>query len=335
VLELTNKGFYCAAGDFYVDPWRPVDNAVITHAHSDHARAGSARYLCAAPGETVLRARLGDISLQTLRYGETVSLKDARVSLHPAGHILGSSQVRIEVGGRVACLSGDYKTVGDLTAAPFEPVACDLFVTEATFALPIYRWQPDGSLFGAINKWWAENADAKRASVLYGYALGKAQRLLSGLDASIGPILTHGAVERLVGCYREAGVSLPPTRYAGTALKEDFARALVVAPPSANGSPWVRRFGDFSTALASGWMAIRGARRRRAVDYGFPLSDHADWPGLLEAIRSTGAEEVWVTHGYTGPLARWLEERGVKSRALHTQFEGEILEEAVPEEAPA
>jgi putative mRNA 3-end processing factor len=331
-LELTGKGFYCAAGDFHIDPWSPVERAVITHAHSDHARAGSSSYLCARAGEGVLRARLGGVSIQALEYGEAVTIGDARVSLHPAGHILGSAQVRVEAAGRVACVSGDYKTTPDATAAAFEPVPCHLFVTEATFALPVYRWRPDGEVFEAVNAWWARNAAGGRTSVLYGYALGKAQRLLSGLDPATGPILLHGAVEKLAACYREAGVALPEAKHAGAASKDELKRALVLAPPSANGTPWVRRFGDFAAALASGWMAIRGARRRRAVDRGFVLSDHADWPGLLAAIGATGAEEVWVTHGYTGPLARWLSERGVKAKALATRFEGELIDR---EEDPA
>lgn len=332
MLELTGKGFYCPAGDFHIDPWAPAGRAVITHAHSDHARPGSSSYLCTREGHGVLRARLGDVPVQALEYGETVTIGDARVSLHPAGHILGSAQVRVEVAGRVACVSGDYKTSPDPTAAAFEPVPCHLFVTEATFALPVYRWRPDSEIFEAINAWWARNAALGRTSVLYGYALGKAQRLLSGLDPATGPILLHGAVEKLVACYRQAGITLPAAKYAGIAPKEEFKRAIVLAPPSANGTPWVRRFGDFAAALASGWMAIRGARRRRAVDRGFVLSDHADWPGLLAAIDATEAEEVWVTHGYTSPLTRWLNERGWKTRALATRFEGELIDR---EEDPA
>lgn len=326
LIRLTEAGFYCPAGDFYVDPWQPVARAVVTHAHSDHARWGSGAYLAARDGEGVLRARVGpDAHIQTLAYGETLQLNGVDLSLHPAGHILGSAQVRVAHRGQVWCLSGDYKTGGeDPTCAPFEPVRCHTFVTEATFALPIYRWRPQHEVFAEINSWWRANQAAGRASLLLGYALGKAQHLLAGLDPSIGPILCHGAVERLNAEYRAAGINLPPTDYSGAPGRGfDWSRAMIVAPPSAHGTPWTRRFGDVSAAFASGWMAIRGTRRRRAVDRGFVLSDHADWPGLLAAVAATGCERVWVTHGYTAVLARHLQERGYDAFAVPTRFEGE------------
>lgn len=326
LIRLTEAGFYCPAGDFYIDPWQPVARAVITHAHSDHARWGSRSYLCARDGAGVLRSRMGaQASIQAVAYGEPVRINGVEVSLHPAGHILGSAQVRVAHRGQVWCLSGDYKTgADDPTCASFEPVRCHSFVTEATFALPIYRWQPQAELFAAINAWWRANQATGRASLLLGYALGKAQRLLAGLDPSLGPILCHGAVERLNRDYRAAGIALPPTEYSGAMARGfDWSRALIVAPPSAHGTPWTRRFGELSTAFASGWMRIRGTRRRRAVDRGFVVSDHADWPGLLDAIAATGAERVWVTHGYTAVLARHLEEQGLQAYAVPTRFEGE------------
>jgi putative mRNA 3-end processing factor len=304
---------------------------VVTHAHSDHARFGSDSYLCAAPGEALVRARLGpDVRIESLPYCETLRVNDVNLTLFPAGHILGSAQVRIEANGLTWVVSGDYKTVPDSTCAAFEPVHCHGFVTEATFALPIYRWCPDADVFAEINAWWRQNETEGRASVLYGYSLGKAQRLLAGVDASIGPIHTHGSVERLNGIYRASGVALPPTTYAMSAKRADFPGSLVVAPPGMNGSAWVRRFGDFSTALASGWMQVRGQRRRRSVDRGFVLSDHADWPGLLGAIRATGAETVWVTHGWIDPLVRWLNESGIEAKGLKTEFAAE--EESAPAE---
>jgi putative mRNA 3-end processing factor len=266
-------------------------------------------------------------------YGEPVSLNGVTVTLHPAGHILGSSQVRIVQRGETWVVSGDYKTDRDPTCTPFEPVRCHTFVTESTFGLPIYRWPRQDDVFAEINRWWRSNAAAGKTSMLYGYALGKAQRLLAGLDPSIGPILTHGAVERMTAAYREGGIILPPTRYAGTAeQRADARRAIVIAPPYASASPWTRRFGSQSTGFASGWMLVRGARRRRALDRGFPLSDHVDWPSLLLAIEATGAGEVWVTHGFTGPVVRWLLEHGVDARAVETRFEGERDDE-VSEEA--
>ena len=236
----------------------------------------------------------------------------------------------VEHRGEVWVVSGDYKLDADVTCAPWEPVRCHTFITESTFGLPIYRWPSQARVFADINAWWKHNADNGRASLLYGYALGKAQRLLAGLDAGIGPVLTHGAVERMTQCYRDTGIVLPPTTYAMLASKgPEWSRAIVVAPPSADGSTWARRFGPYEAAFASGWMRVRGARRRRGVDRGFTLSDHVDWPQLLTAINATGAERVWVTHGFTAPVVRWLTERGLDARAIATRYEGERDDVAV------
>jgi putative mRNA 3-end processing factor len=333
------EGLYCPAGDFYIDPWRAVDRAVITHAHSDHARSGHAHYLAHTDSAGTLRARLGaGITLQTLAYGEVVEHHGVRLSLHPAGHVLGSAQVRLEHAGRVWVASGDYKTGWDGTCPPFEPVRCDTFITESTFGLPIYRWPSNEQLMGEINTWWRRNAEAGRASVLLCYAFGKAQRILHGVDASIGPIVVHGAVEPLNAVYREAGVALPPTlRATDPALdKAALRRALVLAPPSAQGTPWMKRFGaDASDAFASGWMRVRGTRRRRGVDRGFVMSDHADWPGLMAAIQGTGAEHVRVTHGSVPVLVRWLRENGLDAQAFETAYGGEDGEgEGASEQRP-
>ncbi len=323
------EGLYCPAGDFYIDPWRPVERAVITHAHADHARSGHARYLAAQPGIGVLRSRLGDIEVQALPYGESITIGDARVSLHPAGHVLGSAQVRVEHAGRVWVASGDYKIEPDPTCTPFEPVRCDTFITESTFGLPIYRWEPSQAIFDGVNAWWRHNAAEGRASVLFCYAFGKAQRVLAGIDRGIGPIFCHGAVEPLNRAYREAGVNLPATRLVSEIPARDkaaFRGALIVAPPSAQGSAWMRRFGDYSDAFASGWMRLRGTRRRRGVDRGFVLSDHADWPGLLHAIGASGAERVIVTHGQIEPMVRWLNEQGLDAGAFATEYGDEVAE---------
>jgi putative mRNA 3-end processing factor len=251
-------------------------------------------------------------------------VRGVRVSLHPAGHILGSAQVRLELGGEVWVVSGDYKTGPDPTCTPFEPIRCHTFVTESTFGLPIYRWSDQDEVLRDINAWWRANQERGKATLLFGYALGKAQRLLAGLDPSIGPILTHGAVERMTAVYRAAGVPLPPTTHVAVADRStEWSRALIVAPPSTEGSTWPRRFGDHATGFASGWMLVRGTRRRRSLDRGFALSDHADWPGLLAAIAATGAERVWVTHGYTAPIMRWLRERGLEAWEIATRFQGE------------
>lgn len=325
LIRLTDDGLYCEAGDFHIDPWQPVRRAVITHAHADHARPGNAAYLTSRDGEGVLRLRLGDAAvIETLPYGQPVSINGVRVSLHPAGHILGSAQIRVEHRGEVWVVTGDYKTTPDPTCAPFEPVRCHVLVSECTFGLPIYRWPDPQGIFEQINAWWQANAAAGRASVIYGYALGKAQRILAGVNAAIGPIFTHGAVERVNAAYRESGVGLPPTGYVGAVTdKKCFRGALIVAPPSANSAPWLRKFGDASTAMASGWMQIRGVRRRRAVDRGFVLSDHADWDELMRAIEASGAERVLLTHGYTAAVARHLRERGLQADVLLTRFAGD------------
>ncbi|NOK78269.1 MAG: ligase-associated DNA damage response exonuclease [Chloroflexi bacterium AL-N5] len=325
LIELTTHGFYCALGDFYIDPWNPVERAVITHAHADHARWGCRNYLTSHEGQHVLRLRVGaDPIIEVMGYGEARIINGVRVSLHPAGHILGSAQVRVEHGGEVWVISGDYKVEPDATCTPFEAVRCHTFVTESTFGLPIYRWQPQHVIFADINTWWRANQQAGRASMLYGYTLGKAQRLLAGLDADIGPIFTHGAVEKMTQAYRKGGMVLPKTTYVGAVPpRTDWSQALIVAPPSAHATPWIRKFGSLSTGFASGWMRIRGARRRRAVDRGFVLSDHIDWSALLQTIEATGAERVWVTHGYTAVVVRWLEERGLEAHAIPTRFEGE------------
>jgi putative mRNA 3-end processing factor len=331
------EGLYCPAGDFHIDPWRPVARAVITHAHADHARRGHGAYLAAAPGAGVLRARLGDITLETLPYGASVVIGGVRVSLHPAGHVLGSAQVRLEHRGRTWVVSGDYYLCGaaaeagvplaaeaNRTCDAFEPVRCDVFVTESTFGLPIYRWRPQAEVLAEVDAWWRGNAQEGRASLLLAYSFGKAQRLLAGVDPSIGPIVVHGAVESVNEAYRAAGVALPPT-LALDAVRDKslLRRALVVAPPATLGSAWARRLGEHSDAFASGWMQLRGARRRQALDRGFVLSDHADWPGLQQAIAATGAERVIVTHGYEAVMVRWLQQQGLEAGSFRTEYGGD------------
>ena len=315
------EGLYCPAGDFFIDPWRPVHRAVLTHAHSDHARIGSAHYLATEASAPVLRERLGDIALQTLAYGERLQCGGARLSLHPAGHVLGSAQIRIEVGGDVWVVSGDYKLAPDRTCAPFEAISCRVFVTESTFGLPIYRWQSPATLMAEIDAWWQENAAIGRCSVLFCYAFGKAQRVLTGVADGIGPVLTHGAIEKLNAVYRRAGIGLAATLHASEPRDRSMIeRALVLAPPSAAGTPWLRRFGDYSSGYASGWMQVRGARRQRRIERGFVLSDHADWPGLLAAVKATGAQSILVTHGMADALVRFLSESGLDARALHLDY---------------
>ncbi|MEL6884848.1 MAG: ligase-associated DNA damage response exonuclease [Pseudomonadota bacterium] len=323
-LTFTAKGIYCPSGDFYIDPWRPVDRALITHGHADHARSGMGAYLATDIAAPVMRHRLGDIPLDTIRYGEVRQIGGARVSFHPAGHVPGSAQIRVEVGGEVWVASGDYKVADDGLSTAFEPVKCHHFITESTFGLPVFRWQNQQAVADQINGWWAACAAAGKTAFLGCYALGKAQRLLTMLDASIGPILTHTAVENTNAVLRGQGITLPDTVQAGPDLApRDHPGAIVLTPPSAIGSAWARKFGAQETAFASGWMALRGIRRRRAGDRGFVISDHADWPGLLDAIRATQAENIYVTHGYTDIFSRYLNENGWAAQVIPTEFGGD------------
>lgn len=333
LLATDAVGLRCRAGGFHIDPWGAAETAVITHAHADHARAGSRHYICSKVGAGLLRARLPQGAAVTgVEFGERFRLGSVTVSLHPAGHILGSAQVRVESDDGVWVASGDYKRDVDPTGATFEVVECDTFITEATFALPIYRWRPAAQVAGQVLAWWAGNAAAGRVSVLFTYALGKAQRVLAeirrleGFEALAGqPVYTHGSVEPLVRLYREAGVELPETRPVGETEKgKAFAGALVIAPPSAAGSTWMRRFGNASlvdTGFASGWMLVRGIRRRRGYDRGFVLSDHADWDDLLATVRETGCRRLLCTHGYSEVLARHVRETmGIDAGVLETRF---------------
>jgi putative mRNA 3-end processing factor len=326
LLERTESGLYCRAGNFFIDPWQPVDRAVITHAHADHARRGSKKYLASESSRNLLQTRLGaEIQMQTLAYGEAIDLNGLKLSLHPAGHILGSSQIRMEHKGEVWVVTGDFKIEPDATCAAFEQLKCHTLVTESTFGLPIFRWLPQHEIFQDINLWWKKNRRQGKTSVLFAYALGKAQRILAGLDLSIGPILTHGAVENVTQCYRISGVSLPATQYLGEINPaDDYWGALVIAPPAADSPAWIRKFPRISRAFASGWMQIRGNRRRRGLDRGFVLSDHVDWNGLMDTIMASGAETVWVTHGYAAELVRWLQEKGLNAAAVATQFSAEV-----------
>jgi putative mRNA 3-end processing factor len=335
LLALTASGLYCKQGDFYIDPWKPVKQAVVTHAHADHAYRGNGRYLVAKAGERLARIRLDeDAKIATIDYGKTTSVNGVKISFHPAGHILGSAQVRIEYKGEVWVASGDYKLTPDTTCEPFEPIKCHHFITEATFGLPIYRWPPTEQTFEEINSWWRRNIERGKASVLFAYALGKAQRVMSGIDRSLGEIFTHGSVERLTQAYRDSGVDLPPTTYAGGVTdKKKFVGSLIIAPPSAQTSTWLRRFGTQSSGFASGWMMVRGARRQRAVDRGFVLSDHADWPELLTAIRETAAETVYVTHGFASEVVRYLNETGTHAVPLKTKFVGDTASDLLDEES--
>jgi putative mRNA 3-end processing factor len=329
VIVETSAGLYCEAGGFHVDPWLPVDRALITHAHGDHAHGGSAAYLCAAAGEGVLRRRLPDATIETLPYGRRLRIGDVDVSFHPAGHVLGSAQIRIECRGDVWVVSGDYKRAPDPTCAPFEPLRCHTFITEATFALPVYSWDAPSSVVGEILAWWQANRADDRPSVLFCYVLGKAQRILAELiGRADAPIHLHGAMCGMTDAYRDAAIAMAPTeRITDDMRGKALARSLVLAPLSARGTRWMTRLPRASDAFASGLMRVRGVRRQRAFDRGFALSDHADWNALLSTIDETGASRVLVTHGWSDALARYLSEtRGLETGTLKTAYEGEAGE---------
>lgn len=312
MIQLTAKGMYCAAGDFYIDPWQPVAYAVITHAHADHARAGCDQYLTASPGLAVLQTRLGrKARIATLAYGEKLKIRGVTVSLHPAGHILGSSQVRIENHGEVWVVSGDYKWELDPTCEPFETLPCHTFVTESTFGIPIYRWPNQYAVFEQIFTWWQENQRMGKSSVILAYALGKAQRILANLDKAISRLHVHDTIRRLLPAYQESGVSLPQT----LSLHRLIPESLIIAPPATRAT-WLSNPAKFAVGFASGWMLLDKARQRLGIEQGFVISDHADWLGLLKAIYASGAEKILVTHGNTAPLINYLQKQGLAASEL-------------------
>jgi putative mRNA 3-end processing factor len=326
LLELTPSGLYCPQADIFIDPWKPVEMAVITHAHSDHARWGMKHYLSHHHSREVMKLRLGqEISLETIGYGEKLDINGVMLSLHPAGHIPGSAQVRLEYKGKTVVISGDYKTEDDGLSQAFEPVHCHEFVSECTFGMPVYKWQSQKEIFEAINAWWRQNSADGRNSVLFAYSLGKAQRIINNLDLSIGEVFAHGAIWNTNQALISNGVKVIDIEKVTQEIpKSRFKGAMIIAPPSAMGTPWMKKFSPYRTGICSGWMNIRGARRRRAADAGFVLSDHADWPGLIQAIQATEAEKVYLTHGSTAVFERYLEESfGIEAVALETLFEGD------------
>ncbi len=330
LLQFTDKGIYCAQADVYLDPWKPVDKAMISHGHSDHAYFGHKHYLCTEEAMPVIRHRLSlQNNIDTVRYGETRMINNVVFSFHPAGHIPGSAQIRVEYNGEVWVFSGDYKLQHDNISAPFEPIKCNVFITESTFGLPVYKWKPQSEVFDDINAWWRKNKEEGKTSVIAGYTLGKAQRILKNVDPSIGKIFTHGAVDSINNILKAQGLKLPDApRVSDDIRKEDIKGSLIVCPPSAVGSSWMRRFLPYSLGVASGWMKLRGTRRRRGADRGFVLSDHADWNDLNTVIKETGASKIFVTHGYTEIFAQWLRENGTEAREVKTRFEGELGEMA-------
>jgi len=328
LIKISTKGLYCPKGKFYIDPWKPVNKALITHAHADHARSGMKSYLAHPHTNAVMRHRLGaDIKAQDISYGEELAINGVQVSFHPAGHVPGSAQIRVSDENEAWVISGDYKLGDDGLSDPYEPVKCDHFITESTFGLPVYRWKDAQEIYSEINNWWVRNAEAGLCSVLLGYSFGKAQRLHKHLNPEIGEIFMHGAIANTNEVLESIGYSFPKATYVTPEIdKKRYRGSLVLAPPSAMGSSWIRQFKPYKIATASGWMALRGAKRRRNVDKGFVLSDHADWAQLNEAVQLSGAENVYVTHGYSSVFSKWLRDQGLNASILKTEFEGELAE---------
>ncbi|MBL7699402.1 MAG: ligase-associated DNA damage response exonuclease [Chitinophagaceae bacterium] len=335
LIDFTDKGLYCSAGNFYLDPWKPVEKAVITHGHSDHARWGSQQYLCHHYTLPILKLRLGENNYQTIGWNEAIDINGVKLSLHPAGHIIGSSQVRVEHKGEVWVISGDYKTENDGISGVFEPVKCHTFVTESTFGLPIYKWKQQSEIFSNIRNWILDNQSNGKASVLIAYSLGKAQRVLRAVKEVTGNIFAHGAVYNMHQTLTNAGIlaegMLPEIKRVVPEMpKETFRNAVIIAPPSAESSPWIKKFTPYSLGICSGWMRVRGNQRRKNADEGFVLSDHCDWPGLLTAVEATGAQRVFVTHGFQSVFSRYLNEAGIEAAEIKTEY-GTEEEEAVQE----
>ncbi len=318
LLTYTDKGLYCEQGGFYIDPWAAVDKAIITHAHSDHARWGSKHYLCHHFTKPILELRLGNNNYQSIAWGEPVYINGVKISLHPAGHIIGSSQIRVEYNGEVWVVSGDYKTENDGLSGAFEAVKCHTFITESTFALPIYKWQPQAIIYQNIQQWIIDNQANTTSSVLIAYSLGKAQRVIEAASAVTDNIYVHGAIWNTHETLLNAGIRLPTVKRVTTeTTKAELKNAVIIAPPSADGTPWMKKFQPYKVGVCSGWMQVRGNARRRNVDAGFSLSDHADWAGLLQAIKATQAERVLVTHGFQATFSRYLNEIGIESYEIN------------------
>lgn len=321
LIQFTPKGLYCAEANFYIDPWEPVEHAVITHAHSDHARAGSVNYLAHPITVQIMRHRLGEHHFQSIEYHHAITINGVRVSLHPAGHIPGSAQIRVQRNGEVWVAAGDYKTLNDGISEPLEPLRCNSFITESTFALPIYKWKKNEDVYDEMLQWVRTNKSEGRCSVLIAYSLGKAQRIIEALGVLDERIWAHGAVYNMQQTLRNAGLNIRPVeRVLPDTPKNDLRGAVVVAPPGAEASGWIRRFEPYEAAICSGWMQVRGNHRRSKAGRGFVISDHADWEGLLETVKATEAERVFVTHGFQAVFSRYLNEIGIESAEVVTRY---------------
>lgn len=327
LVKFTKKGIYCIPGKFYLDPWYPVEYAIISHGHADHARWGNKHYLCHNQSKAILQHRIGaDISIESLPYNEYKVINGVKVSFHPAGHIIGSAQIRLEYKGYIVVFSGDYKTQPDFITTPFEPVKCHEFITESTFGLPIYKWKSEEELQQELQDWIVQNQQNNRTSVFLGYSLGKAQRIMK-LVEKVEEIYVHSAIHNLNKAIENSGITLPTTKLLTADFKKtEIQNKIVILPPALLGSKMIKKIPNAATAICSGWMQIRGNRRWKGVDAGFAVSDHADWDGLLSAVKATEAEKVYVTHGSQAVFSKYLNEIGIEAHELKTEFGEDELE---------
>lgn len=321
LVKFTKKGIYCIPGKFYLDPWLPVDYAIISHGHADHARNGMKYYLCQTDSKAILKHRLGaDIQIESLNYNEPRTVNGVQVSFHPAGHVIGSAQIRLEYKGFVVVFTGDYKVKNDHLTIPFEPIKCHEFITESTFGLPIYNWLPEAQLQKQMQDWVLKNQSHNRTSVFLGYSLGKAQRIMKLMEG-VDKMYVHSAIHNLNKAIEGTGIPLPQTKLLNYDFKkEDLQNKIVIMPPGLLGSKLLKKIPNAATAICSGWMQIRGNRRWQAVDAGFAVSDHADWNGLLSAVKASEAEKVYVTHGSQATFSKYLNEIGIPSAEVKTEY---------------
>ncbi|MDO1500758.1 ligase-associated DNA damage response exonuclease [Winogradskyella maritima] len=331
-IKFTKKGIYCIPGKFYLDPWFPVDYAIISHGHADHARWGMKRYLCVDDSKAILQHRIGaDINIESIPYNHHIKINGVDVSFFPAGHVIGSAQIRLEYKGEVVVFTGDYKIQPDFITTPFESIKCHTFITESTFGLPIYNWKTEEQLQSDMQSWHETNKANNRTSVFIGYSLGKAQRIMSLLDGT-DEMYVHNSIHRLNQAIQGSGIDLPKTQL----LTNDFDKKalqnkIVIVPPALLGSRLLKRLPNPATAICSGWMQIRGNRRWQAVDAGFAVSDHADWDGLISAVKASEAEQVYVTHGSQATFSKYLNEIGIKADELITEYGNDAMATAEKE----
>lgn len=317
LIEFNQKGIYCTVGDFYIDPNVKVETAVITHAHSDHARRGSLKYISHKYTKPLIESRINAKNVIPYDYGEEFEINGVKVSLFPSGHVIGGAQVKIEHDGEVVVITSDFKTEDDGISGKFIPIKCDTLVMESTFAQPIYKWDPQEMVYSDMNEWWKTNKVLGRASVIFCYSLGKAQRILANIDPEIGPIVVDDSIDNMNQIIRDMGLKLPITQDIRSLSINEKKEALILTSSYSLKNGWLNQAKPYALAEASGWMKI-DRFRRGYIDRGFVLSDHADWDSLNQVVKDTEAKEVYVMHGFTKQFAAWLNKNGIKAQEAYS-----------------